>query len=172
MITNLLASIIVSLVTNVTTTDNEIKANQWGIVYTVNPPIYDNGARPATERYETTTVHERRSLKCEVEGKPVEHLLSERLVSSVTKSFALRPAEWVVKDIKVNDITPKNEGVTMLTNLGAFIVAVTNTERWLTLELDHGLGPFTNWVKTNGLTPEQITALKPFGVFGPEKKKK
>jgi len=98
--TNLIASIVLTLVTNVSTVDNAEYEKIQNPCPDRMPGCcvlhgFSNGAkiRDATHKTETTTVSEIRTAV--VEGKSVE--LSRRTISQSSKHFALK-TEWVAAD--------------------------------------------------------------------------
>lgn len=123
MLTNLIASIVVTLVTNTVTTDNAVHAPDYsfgGNVYTLEakPAIYYSPnytstkvIAPATEKTDTTTVTEIRRLQFELEGKAYVIEIGQRVVSETQKTFKLKQ-EWkeqggYFKDYDAKTITVK-----------------------------------------------------------------
>lgn len=103
MLTNLIAGIVLTLSTNVFETNNAEKWSQSGKMYGFEIVYMDVPAKPATEKYETTIVTEKRTLEFEVEGKKFNELLSERTVLSTTRTYKLKQ-EWVDAGMKTNEL--------------------------------------------------------------------
>jgi hypothetical protein len=99
--TNLIAAVVISIITNVTTASNESGCkicSAAGPGFT--PAVYHSGGfracdpyRPATERTETTTVVEIKTLRFVWEGKAYT-AKEERVLSSKVRRWTLKN-EWV-----------------------------------------------------------------------------
>src|SRR4051812_30965449 len=98
--TNIIASLIVTLITNVVSTDNSV----WGPDYSVNLTSYpaQYGKRivsQATERYLTTNVTQRTTITVALESFTVD-----KAISSVTA--VLRKLEdWKPAGVRTNDVS-------------------------------------------------------------------
>lgn len=141
MLTNIIASVLITLSTNVVETDNAARekidnpctcppATGEARFYAI---YHDHGYRdgnvitPATEKYSTATVIEKRTLEFEVDGKKLQQLLSERTVSSETRTFKLA---WMDAGVKTNEIASYTLTADTLTNI-TFVslsgaIAITN----------------------------------------------
>jgi len=116
MTTNILATVIVTLVTNVTTVDNAVRGpTLWQDVPANWMAPSEHNIIQATEKYETTSILENRTIQFEAEGKSFTNLLSMREVSSFTRKFVLK-SEWQSMGQLTNyPVFGANRGV--LTNL-------------------------------------------------------
>jgi len=124
MITNLLASVIVTLVTNVATTDNA----QYEQRYVACPDNWigcsvlhtERGAvvKSATEKTETTTITEKTEFEVDV-GKGKQRLaVSERVVCEQAKVYRLKQEWELARTYDPNDIIVLNSyGTNILTNV-------------------------------------------------------
>lgn len=133
MITNLLATIIVTLTTNTVTTDNrpEIYVNDQkpysgGNVTTLEAYGHYEKYGEATEKTETAIVTETRTIAFDIEGQHREDLLSQREILRKSKTYKL-DAKWnIVQDGPWT--VPFTSGV--LTNaIGYFVttnISITN----------------------------------------------
>lgn len=107
--TNILASIVLSLVTNVMVTDNAVRdpltREGWELM---GDNMFARTRRlitPATERYTLTEVREIKAMISALDGQSFSNLVSERLVSSTTKTEKLLQ-EWAIVGVVTNDVTP------------------------------------------------------------------
>jgi hypothetical protein len=103
MITNILAAVAITLVTNVVQTDNSsgCSMHQPGVI----PLVYGHNCTPyvpATERRLTTNVTELTTVKLTIAGEE-KSFESQRLISSVT-AVLRRLDEWKPAEIKTNSI--------------------------------------------------------------------
>jgi hypothetical protein len=122
--TNFLAAIIVTLVTNVVESSNEsgcstcaqLRRNPYLLIYHQTHPSIDGAPfRPATERYEIITVTRNRRLVAKEQD--IDILLSADEVSSVTKIKRLE-SKWVDYAIRTNSpVVMTNLTWTNITNL-------------------------------------------------------
>lgn len=98
MLTNLIASVVVTLVTNVSHSDNGRLATSW--YSSTTPPQSWIDGQPATEKYITTEVKRRTSVTFVFPDG--EHtLVDEKLLSSVTEVLK-RKDEWVKAFVRTN----------------------------------------------------------------------
>lgn len=110
--TNILATIVVTLVTNVTTTDNhrgcyscwEKSRHPFTLEYrTPHDHIGQDldplgGYTPATDKTETIITTEVKTLVFNFQGQPFNQIFSEKEISRRQKKFTLKPAEWIAGD--------------------------------------------------------------------------
>jgi hypothetical protein len=102
MITNIIAQVVVALVTNVVHSDNAEWGLDYGRILPMNPPRYaDQMIKPATERYATTEISERTTVSYTFDGKPYEHVIRERMLSSVTRILRLKE-QWEDAGVRTN----------------------------------------------------------------------
>ncbi len=130
MITNILATITLVLVTNTTVIDNSVREP--------GPYLFPNtdwsSSRivvPATEKFETTTIVENRTLHFSFEGYEFNNLLSTREVESWTRHYRLK-SDWEYMGQLTNYPAWKERSFTNVT-----------TEKWLIV---------TNFAATNKLS--------------------
>ena len=102
MTTNILATLVITLVTNVLHTDNsadqpQFEWEQHGM------KLYQNPVRTRpTERYELTEVYERAMLSYEIAGQRYNHIAYEKPLSSVTRILRLKE-QWEDVGTRTND---------------------------------------------------------------------
>ena len=134
MITNLLASITVALVTNVT---ERIERNN-----SVNPAIYItppeayqafvDGARESTKvKIVTTQIRRHRTLTVRFEGKPQTVLLDDELISETRQTFA-PTSGWSLQSTTTSTNTPGIPG-----------------NRWPTNSISFGDAAASRWISRN-----------------------
>ena len=102
MTTNIIAAITVALVTNVVTTDNSEPQPEY--VFRGGTFLTQESRRTApTEKYLTTNVLERTTVRWTWAGEQKEHV-SEKLLSSVTRVLRLKQ-EWEQGEVRTNRLS-------------------------------------------------------------------
>lgn len=120
MVTNVVASLVISLITNVVESNNAEWVTDYSIQHAVlGPNSYGKRiGKPATERYLTTNIIERRILSLEHEGWNYNST-QDKLLSSVTAIQKLQET-WKDAGFKTNtfhlDLTDLGHGFITLTN--------------------------------------------------------
>lgn len=105
MTTNIIATIIVTLITNVVTSNNAVYEPDYSFAYATLPATYAQRLKtPATEQYLTTNVTERVTIQYEWNGEKREYSES-RLIKSVTAIQRLKQA-WESAGVRTNDVAP------------------------------------------------------------------
>lgn len=129
MLTNLIASVVLTLSTNVVETDNAVRDSYaTGLILTSNPPQTEMRSyliTPATEKYQTETVTETKTLQFEAEGQKFQQQLGQREVSSVTRTFKLKQ-EWVDAGVKTNEVALSVGDHFTITRTGTMVITNDN----------------------------------------------
>lgn len=103
--TNLLCSIIITLVTNVMHTDNAKWGPQCGVFYPEGGQPQEI-KQPATEQYDTTTVEKVVTIYWTYEDVPGQTEISRKLLSSVTRIMC-KKEQWEAAGMRTNDVTAR-----------------------------------------------------------------
>lgn len=140
----LLASVVTSLTTNITTTDNAVYEQLLNPCTCPNrsgPSItaeyhhhgYHNGSliTPATEKTETEIVTERRVATFSFEGQSIEKELAAKEISRVARIYKL-DQQWRLSDVRTNEPATVLNGITNLPTFQVYTNGVfTNQWDWL-----------------------------------------
>lgn len=128
MITNIIATVFITLVTNVTHSDNAQWGVDYGIMYLTNPEKYGRKLeKPATERYVTTEIIQRKTLTAQHDGTQFSSV-QDKMLSSVTEILRLRE-QWEPSGIKTN--SPYPWGVVYTNVIWCSTNVVTTNILWL-----------------------------------------
>lgn len=126
MITNILAAVVITLVTNVASSDNSKGCPMY--VEGVMPAVMGHVCTPyipPTERYQTTNVTEHTAVTLTIRG--VERTFAEdKLLSSVTAIWR-KSDEWQAAGVKTNSVEPTTGSIVWTNAIGNPIMVITNT---------------------------------------------
>jgi len=118
MTTNIIATVIIALVTNVVTTDNS--EQRPDLVFRGGMFLTEESRRTApTEKYLTTNVLERTTVRWTWAGEQKEHV-TERLLSSVTRVLKLKQ-EWEQGELRTNEPIGEIRVGTLVVSTNPFI---------------------------------------------------
>jgi hypothetical protein len=127
MLTNLLAQIVITLVTNVVQTDNAVWVPDYSVAYATYPAQFGQRiSTPATERYLTTNVTEHTTVTVPLSDGPAV-FTKDKLLSSVT-GILRKLEDWQPAGVRTNDPAPPPWTGILLWN--SMTNTMTNRSAW------------------------------------------
>ncbi len=115
MLTNLIASAVITLVTNVFPSDNAVYEPDYSIAYATYPAQFGQRVKtPATEKYLTTNIVEHSEITVQIHGRS-KVFYDDRTISSVT-AILRKLEDWKPAGIRTNEILQLTNASIVFTN--------------------------------------------------------